>query len=214
MICGVGIAIVTMILEKIIIFKVLKTMEILDIPIPGLFLIKNDTFRDERGCFTENWNQKKFSDLIHSEINFVQDNQSISKKNVLRGFHFQKPPFAQGKLVRVIKGSVLDVAIDIRKGSQDYGKHYKVVLSGDNDEMLYVSPGFAHGFLSLSENTIFSYKCTNFYNPKHEQTLIWNDEDLGINWKIGLQINDSEIIVSDKDMKGVKFKDFKSPFEF
>ena len=140
-------------------------------------------------------------------IDFVQDNESISKKNVLRGLHFQIPPFAQGKLVRVVSGSVLDVAVDLRKGSPTYGKHEIVELSADNKRQFWIPPGFAHGFLSLEENTVFNYKCSNYYSPVSERTIKWNDPDLNIDWQI------NEPIVSEKDQNGLDFVNFVSQFD-
>ena len=144
---------------------------------------------------------------VATKLMFVQDNQSLSKKGILRGLHFQKPPHAQGKLVRVIKGKVLDVIVDIRKSSPTYGEHMKVELSEENFTMLWVPPGFAHGFLTLSEDTIFAYKCTDFYAPESEEGLMWNDAGLAIDWGV------SDPSLSDKDKVHQSFADFKSPFE-
>jgi dTDP-4-dehydrorhamnose 3,5-epimerase len=136
----------------------------------------------------------------------VQDNQSLSQKGVLRGLHFQNPPFAQGKLVRVIKGSVLDVAVDIRKDSPTYGEHFSVELSEENKTILWIPPGFAHGFVTLEDDTIFIYKCTAVYNKESEGSLIWNDEDLNIDWRV---VNP---LVSDKDIQAGNFNDFTTQF--
>jgi dTDP-4-dehydrorhamnose 3,5-epimerase len=141
------------------------------------------------------------------DIHFCQDNESLSNKNVLRGLHFQKPPFAQGKLVRVISGRVLDVAVDIRKSSETYGKYQMVELSAENKKMFWIPPGFAHGFLVLEENTVFSYKCSNYYSPESEGTIKWNDKDLNIEWPI------SKPNVSEKDNVGEDFVNFVSLFE-
>ena len=151
-------------------------------------------------------NAKKFKE-IGIEDHFIQDNQSNSSKGVLRGLHFQNPPYAQDKLVRVIRGSVLDVAVDLRSHSSTYGKHYSIVLSDKNFKSFYIPKGFAHGFVALEDNTIFSYKCSEMYNKESEGCLIWNDKDLGIDWNV---INP---IISPKDMQGLHFKDFKSKFD-
>ena len=147
--------------------------------ISGVVICKPKIFGDERGYFFESFNKKKLEDIGIKE-SFVQDNQSLSNKNVLRGLHFQAPPFAQGKLVRVINGSVLDIAVDIRKESPTYGKYFSVILSEQNKKMFWIPPGFAHGFSSLKADTIFSYKCTNYYNKESEDSLYWNDSDLAI----------------------------------
>jgi dTDP-4-dehydrorhamnose 3,5-epimerase len=180
-------------------------MEIIKTEINDLLIIKPRVFEDERGHFFESYNQSVFN-VNGLNLNFVQDNQSLSNKGVLRGLHFQNPPFAQGKLVRVIKGSVLDVAVDIRKNSSSYGKHVSIVLSEQNKTMLYIPEGFAHGFLTLEDNTIFSYKCTNIYNKESEGCILWNDSDLKINWNV------ENPIISEKDKIGTLFKDFKSNF--
>ncbi len=172
--------------------------------IDGLLVITPQVFTDNRGYFLESYNKKKLEEIL--EVEFVQDNESASQKGVLRGLHFQKPPYTQAKLVRVIKGSVLDVVVDIRKGSETYGKHYKHVLSGEHKEQLYIPKGFAHGFLVLEDDTIFSYKCTDYYNKDSEGCILWCDESLNINWQI------EDPIISEKDTIGMKFADFKSPF--
>lgn len=174
--------------------------------IKDLLLFEVRQFEDERGIFFESYNQKKYQDYLGGEIEFVQDNLSISKKNVLRGLHFQSPPFSQGKLVSVLKGAVLDVAIDLRKDSETYGQHEMVELNATNGHQFWIPPGFAHGFLSIEDDTIFSYKCTNYYSPENENTLLWNDTDLDINWPI------KEPLVSKKDALGTKFINFTSPF--
>ncbi len=180
-------------------------MEIKPTPLSGLLLIQPRVFADSRGYFFESYKKAAFeAHGIRSD--FVQDNESCSQKNVLRGLHFQKPPFAQGKLVRVIRGSVLDVAVDIRKSSPTYGKHYAEVLSEKNKTMLYIPPGFAHGFVTLEDQTIFSYKCTEVYNKESEDCLLWNDKDLDIRWGA------ADPILSDKDKQGKRFTGFSSPF--
>ena len=186
-------------------FLKIKThkMEIIKTPLEGLLLFQPKVFEDERGYFFENWNKEKFNDL---DLDFVQENQSFSKKGVLRGLHFQNPPFAQGKLVRVIQGRVLDVAVDIRKTSSTYGQYFGTELSGENKTMFWIPPGFAHGFITLVDNTIFSYKCTGYYNKDSEGSLLWRDQDLNIDWGI---INP---LVSDKDQQASSFTNFISQF--
>ena len=174
--------------------------------IPGLLIIEPRVFEDERGSFFESFNEKKFRELTGVNNPFCQDNESISKKNVLRGLHFQAHPFAQGKLVRVSFGKVLDVAVDIRKDSPFYGQHELIELSAENKKQFYIPPGFAHGFLKMEENSIFNYKCTNYYSPVSEGTIQWNDKDLEINWPV------DQPIVSVKDQNGEKFCNFVSQF--
>src|SRR5690554_1448735 len=169
-------------------------------------IVEPAVFGDERGYFFESFNEATWKAAINDVPNFVQDNESMSHKNVLRGLHFQKPPYAQGKLIRVVQGSVLDVAVDLRKDSKTYGKIYKVELSAENKKQLYVPEGFAHGFLTLEDNTIFSYKCTNFYNKESEGGLMWNDESLKIDWEI------KDPILSEKDKYYESFINFVSPF--
>ncbi len=175
--------------------------------LPGLFLIKQKVFEDLRGHFFESFRE----DVLAQngvETKFIQDNQSLSQKGILRGLHFQDPPFAQGKLVRVIKGAVLDVAVDIRKNSPTYGQHVAIELSESNFLMMYIPVGFAHGFLTLQNNTVFSYKCTDYYHPEVEGGILWNSPELNIPWNI------ENPILSDKDEKLPTFNDFISPFEF
>lgn len=181
-------------------------MTITESKLPGLFIIEPKIFEDERGYFFESFHAEKFNQALDKKIEFVQDNESKSQKGVLRGLHFQQPPYAQGKLVRVIKGAVLDVAVDIRKGSSTYGKHQSIILSEENKKQFYIPEGFAHGFLTLEDNTVFSYKCTNFYNPSAEGCLLWNDKDLAINW------NFNNPTLSKKDLIGEKLTGFDSPF--
>ena len=180
-------------------------MEIIKTPLEGLLVIKPRIFGDDRGYFFESWSKQSFSEA-GLDLDFLQDNQSLSSKGVLRGLHFQNPPYAQGKLVRVIKGAVLDVAVDIRKDSPTYGQYFSVELSEKNKTIVWVPPGFAHGFLTLKDNTIFSYKCTGVYNKKSEEALLWNDKDLNINW----EVNDP--LVSEKDLAANNFKNFVSKF--
>jgi dTDP-4-dehydrorhamnose 3,5-epimerase len=173
--------------------------------ISGLILLQPDIFSDARGYFLESYNYETFKNLGIEEV-FVQDNQSCSKKNVIRGLHFQIPPFAQAKLVRVIKGTVLDVAVDLRKESATYGQHFSVLLNEKNKLQFYIPEGFAHGFAALYDNTIFAYKCSNIYHKDSEKSLLFNDKDLNINWNI------QNPIITEKDLQGVCFKDFISPF--
>lgn len=180
-------------------------MELIDTGIPDLWAIKPRVFEDPRGYFFESYNQTAF-EKAGLRLNFVQDNQSLSHKGVLRGLHFQANPFAQGKLVRVITGAVLDVAVDIRKNSPTYGRHYDIELTEENKMMLYIPEGFAHGFSTLRDNTVFSYKCTNFYNKASEDCILWNDADLGIDWKT------EQPLLSEKDLAGKAFAGFTSPF--
>ena len=181
-------------------------MKITKTNIDGLIIIEPQIFKDDRGSFFESWNVKNFQD-IGIKDDFVQDNQSSSSKGVLRGLHFQNPPYSQAKLVRVIKGSVLDVAVDLRSNSPTYGKHCSIVLSDKNFKSFYIPKGFAHGFVALEDDTIFSYKCSDIYNKESEGCLIWNDNDLGIDWNV------SNPFISPKDMNGLHFKDFKSKFD-
>jgi len=176
-------------------------MEFRQSSIKGLVEIIPRLFRDERGVFFESYTEKLFKENGINAV-FVQDNQSFSVKNVLRGLHFQRPPFAQGKLVRVIKGKVLDVAVDIRKDSPTYGQHEAVVLDAEECNMFYVPEGFAHGFLALEE-TIFVYKCTNYYHKESESGIIWDDPDLKINWGI------KNPLISGKDLELGRLRDLK-----
>ena len=180
-------------------------MEVLETRIKDLLIIKPKVFEDARGYFFESYNEAIFKQN-GIDLNFIQDNQSLSNAGVLRGLHFQAPPFAQGKLVRVIIGAVLDVAVDIRKNSPTYGQNVTIELNEENKTMFYIPPGFAHGFLTLRDNTIFSYKCTNLYNKASEGTVLWNDKDININWNI------TNPILSEKDLTGTPFKEFVSPF--
>lgn len=173
--------------------------------IQGLLIIKPTIFSDDRGLFYETYSKNKYHE-IGLPIDLLQDNESISKKNVLRGLHFQNPPYDQGKLVRVIKGKVLDVAVDIRKKSPTYGKYLMVELSEENKYQFWIPSGFAHGFLSLTDETIFTYKCSNFYNKDAESGLIWCDTDLNINWGVDTPI------VSEKDNQLYSISSFNSPF--
>ncbi len=177
--------------------------------IPDLTIIEPKVFGDHRGCFFESFNYNEFKNNIY-EVNFVQDNESKSSRGVLRGLHFQKPPFAQAKLVRCVKGKVLDVAVDIRKGSPTYGNFEIVELSEENKRQLFVPRGFAHGFIVLSNEAIFSYKVDNWYSPEHDSGILWNDASLNIDW----QINSDEVLLSEKDKALQLLENLDSPFKY
>ena len=180
-------------------------MEFISTNIEGLIIIKPRVFNDERGYFYESYNKNIFK-KNGLELDFIQDNQSLSHSGVLRGLHFQAPPFQQGKLVRVIQGSVIDVAVDIRTNSPTYGQYHSIMLSGDNKTQFWIPPGFAHGFVTLEDNTIFSYKCTGPYSKESEGALLWNDPSLNIAWEI------EKPLVSEKDQEAQLFEHFTSPF--
>jgi dTDP-4-dehydrorhamnose 3,5-epimerase len=180
-------------------------MEIIKPPIDGLLVINPKIFVDDRGYFFESWNEESFV-KNGLDLDFVQDNQSLSSKGVLRGLHFQNPPFAQGKLVRVIKGAVLDIVVDIRKESATYGQHFSIELNEENNTIFWIPPGFAHGFITLEDDTIVTYKCTGVYNSASEEALLWSDKDLNIDWGA------IKPLVSDKDLVAGSFKNFKSQF--
>jgi dTDP-4-dehydrorhamnose 3,5-epimerase len=171
-------------------------MKIVETKLKGCFILQPTVFSDNRGYFFESFNQNGFNTALGINVNFVQDNESFSSRGVLRGLHYQKGEYAQAKLVRVIKGKVLDVAIDLRKSSPTYGQHISVELSEINKKQLFVPRGFAHGFVVLSETAIFSYKCDNYYNKESEDGIIYNDFQLGIDW----QIPEKELIISEKDL--------------
>jgi len=180
-------------------------MEIIKPRIDGLLVINPKIFGDDRGYFFESWNEESFV-KNGLDLDFVQDNQSLSSKGVLRGLHFQNPPFAQGKLVRVIKGAVLDIVVDIRKESATYGQHFSIELNEENKTIFWIPPGFAHGFITLEDDTIVTYKCTGVYNSASEEALLWSDKDLNIDWGA------IKPLVSDKDLVAGSFKNFKSQF--
>ena len=182
-------------------------MEVIKTDIEGLVIIEPKVFKDARGYFFESFSQREFEEKVR-KINFVQDNESMSSYGVMRGLHFQRPPFTQSKLVRCVKGKVLDVAVDIRKGSPTYGQHVAVELSEDNHRQFFVPRGFAHGFAVLSETAIFQYKCDNFYAPQADGGISIKDESLGIDW----QIPTDKALLSEKVMKHALLKDFDSPF--
>ena len=183
-------------------------MNVIQTEIQGVVIIEPRIFGDSRGYFFESFSQKKFKELV-ADVDFVQDNESKSSYGVVRGLHFQKPPHAQAKLVRVVKGRVLDVAVDVRKGSPTYGKYVAVELTEDNHRQFFVPRGFAHGFAVLSEEAVFQYKCDNFYAPQAEGALAWDDPDLGIDWGLPLD----KVLLSEKDSKHPRLKDLDSPFE-
>ncbi len=182
-------------------------MNIIKTDIEGVVIIEPRIFSDDRGYFYESFSDREFREKV-CNTTFVQDNQSKSTYGVLRGLHFQKAPHAQSKLVRVVKGKVLDVAVDIRKGSPTYGKHVAVELTEDNHRQLFVPRGFAHGFVVLSEEAIFQYKCDNFYSKESEGALMFDDKELAIDWKIDFK----DVVLSEKDKQNPCLKDFVSPF--
>ena len=184
-------------------------MEIKQTAIPGVVLIEPRLFKDDRGYFFESFSQRDFDTQVRT-IRFVQDNESKSSYGVLRGLHFQKPPHAQSKLVRVIKGAVLDVAVDIRRGSPTFGQHVAVELTEENHLQFFIPRGFAHGFSVLSEEVIFQYKCDNFYAPQSEGALAWDDPDLGIDWKIPAD----RVILSEKDKHHPRLKEAEGLFDY
>ena len=171
-------------------------MKVTETKLKGCFMIEPKLFKDSRGYFFESFNQNRFNELIGKNIDFVQDNESFSSKGVLRGLHFQAGEYAQAKLVRVVKGSVLDVVVDIRKDSPTFSKHFSIELSEKNKTQLFIPRGFAHGFIVLSDTAVFAYKCDNFYNKASEQGLRYDDPSLGIDWKLPQH----GFIVSDKDL--------------
>lgn len=182
-------------------------MEVIETSVSGLLIIKPRVFCDARGYFFESFSQREFEEKV-GPICFVQDNESMSSYGVMRGLHFQRPPFTQRKLVRCVRGAVLDVAVDIRKGSPTYGQHVAIELTEENHLQFFVPQGFAHGFSVLSETAVFQYKCDNFYAPQADDGISILDESLGIDWKIPK----GKAILSEKDMRHVLLKDFDSPF--
>ena len=184
-------------------------MEIIKTDIEGLVIIEPKIFEDARGYFFESFSQREFESKI-GPVNFVQDNESKSSFGVMRGLHFQRPPHAQSKLVRCVRGKVLDVAVDLRKGSPSYGRHVAVELSEDNHRQFFIPKGFAHGFVVLSPTAVFQYKCDAFYAPEADGGISIMDESLGIDWQVPMD----EAILSPKDMRHPLLKDFETPFEF
>jgi dTDP-4-dehydrorhamnose 3,5-epimerase len=183
-------------------------MNVIDTEIEGVKIIEPNIFKDSRGYFFESFSQREFDEKV-APIVFLQDNESKSSYGVMRGLHFQKPPYTQSKLVRCVKGSVLDVAMDLREGSSTYGKHVAVELTEDNHRQLFIPKGFAHGFAVLSDTAIFQYKCDDFYHPEADGGINILDESLGIDWRIPTD----KAILSDKDTKHPLLKDFKTPFK-
>ena len=183
-------------------------MNVLKTDIEGVLIIEPRVFGDARGYFFESFNAKEFAEMTGLDITFVQDNESKSKYGVLRGLHFQLPPYTQSKLVRCVKGKVLDVAVDIRKGSPTYGKWVSCELTEENHRQFFIPKGFAHGFCVLSEEAVFQYKCDDFYHPEAEGALAWNDNEICINWPIP----EEDILLSEKDKHHPLLKEFKSPF--
>lgn len=180
-------------------------MELISTPLDSCFLVQPPVFKDPRGYFYESFNEQRFNQLSGLNVHFVQDNQSFSSYGVLRGLHFQQGEHAQAKLVRVIQGEVLDVAVDLRKDSPTFGQHFSVVLSAENKLQLFVPRGFAHGFAVITKEAEFFYKCDNYYNKESEGGVLYNDVDLNINWKLP----ESDIVVSEKDTQNSSFSAFK-----
>ena len=173
--------------------------------IKDLFIVEPQLFYDDRGFFYESYNKNNLDKVVN--VVFVQDNESKSNKGVIRGLHFQLPPFEQTKLVRCVSGKILDVAVDLRTNSKTYGKSFSIELSSENNKQLFIPKGFAHGFQVISEEAIVNYKVDNFYNPKYDSGIVWNDKDLSIDWNL-----DIKPVLSAKDLKLISFKDLKSPF--
>lgn len=184
-------------------------MEIKETAIPGVLIIEPRVFADARGYFFESFSQREFDEKV-GKVRFVQDNESMSGYGVMRGLHFQRPPYAQAKLVRCVKGRVLDVAVDLRKGSPAYGRHVAVELTEDNHRQFFIPKGLAHGFAVLSETAVFQYKCDEFYHPEADGGVSILDDSLGIDWRIPVQ----DAILSEKDTKHCRLADFDSPFEY
>ena len=184
-------------------------MNVIKTAIEDVLIIEPKVFEDKRGYFFESYSQRVFSKEV-KDVTFVQDNESKSSYGVIRGLHFQKPPYAQSKLVRVIKGRVLDVAVDIRKGSPTYGKWASCELTEDNHRQFFIPKGFAHGFSVLSKTAVFQYKCDEFYHPESEGAIFWNDPQINVDWKLPM----NEVVLSEKDNKNPLFADFVSPFTF
>ena len=180
-------------------------MKIRETGIKGLMVIEPRVFGDARGYFMESFSERKFRELTGLDVDFVQDNESRSSYGVVRGLHMQLPPHAQAKLVRVVSGRALDVAVDLREGSPTYGRHFAIELTGENHLQVYIPKGFAHGFAALSEEVVFQYKCDEYYAPDSEAAIIWNDPDLNIDWRLPAE----DVIVSDKDKNHPKLKDLK-----
>lgn len=183
-------------------------MNVIKTDIEGVVVIEPRVFDDARGYFFESYSKRRFDEAV-KPVEFVQDNESMSTRGVIRGLHFQRPPFSQSKLVRCVRGAVLDVVVDIRRGSPTYGQHVAVELTGENRRQLFVPRGFAHGFAVLSDEAVFQYKCDNYYHPESEGGISIADNSLGIDWRI----NPAEAILSDKDLRNPMLRDFESPFD-
>lgn len=183
-------------------------MNVIKTDIEGVVVIEPRVFDDARGYFFESYSKRRFDEAVRP-IEFVQDNESMSTRGVIRGLHFQRPPFSQSKLVRCVRGAVLDVVVDIRRGSPTYGRHVAVELTGENRRQLFVPRGFAHGFAVLSDEAVFQYKCDNYYHPESEGGISIADHSLGIDWRI----DPAEAILSEKDLRNPMFSDFESPFD-
>jgi len=181
-------------------------MEVKRFDIQGILLLTPRTFADERGLFRETWSREQFAKVVGEAVDFVQDNESQSHRGVLRGLHFQRPPHAQGKLVRCAVGRILDVVVDLRRKSPTFGKHERIELSALNGHQLWIPPGFAHGFASLEDGSVLQYKCTDYYAPDHEGSLKWDDPDLGIDWGV------DDPNISAKDAEAHSWKALETPF--
>lgn len=184
-------------------------MNVIRTDIEGLAVIEPRIFNDSRGYFFESFSERDFCEQV-AQVKFVQDNESKSSYGVIRGLHFQKPPYAQAKLVRVVKGKVLDVAVDLRAGSPTYGKHFSVELSDENHRQFFIPRGFAHGFSVLSDEVVFQYKCDNYYAPQSEGSVIWNDPDLAIDWGVPRD----KAVLSEKDSGNPRLRDLEKIFEY
>lgn len=185
-------------------------MKLIKTDIEGVVIIEPHLFEDERGYFYESFNSERFETLTGIKSTFVQDNESCSKRGVIRGLHFQRAPYAQSKLIRVVSGEILDVAVDLRKGSKTFGKHVSVVLSGENRRQLFIPRGFAHGFSVLKGEAIVQYKCDNLYNPSSECAICWNDKTLAIDWQVAA----NEAIISAKDMANKSLAECGELFDY
>ena len=185
-------------------------MEVIKTEIEGVFIIEPKVFGDDRGYFFESYSAREFKEKTGLDITFVQDNESKSRYGVLRGLHFQLPPYTQSKLVRCVKGAVLDVAVDIRKGSPTYGKYAMCELTEENHRQFFVPKGMAHGFCVLSEEAVFQYKCDEFYHPEAEGVIVWNDSEIGIEWPVKAE----DVLLSEKDKHHPQLKFFESPFVY
>lgn len=183
-------------------------MDVIKTDIEGVVILQPRVFQDARGYFFESFSQREFDEKV-KPVTFVQDNESMSSRGVMRGLHFQRPPYAQAKLVKCVEGRVIDVAVDLRKGSATYGRHVAVELTADNHLQLFIPHGFAHGFVVLSDRAVFQYKCDNYYHPEADGGISILDDTLGIDWNIDM----SEAILSDKDKRHPLLKDFETPFE-